>query len=329
MFWLILTILFPALCAVILKILPGKNGEHRFLCLFTGASLLLECAFCVLACAAGDLQATFLTIGADLPLVLASDPLSRFFALFFTVMWTVPVFYSFSYMAHDGHEKRYLMFYLLTLSALEALALSDMAIYERLTPAWLAGVLPALNAAALVVLDANLPAESIAYLAENCASPLFADPVSAAKAPRMRAVLPRLHTLKPNRLEAEILSGVPVTDEASALRAADRLLSSGVRRVFLSLGPGGVLAAEGDQRLLLPNPPQKKRENASGCGDAFMAALAWAALRGAGLRESALCGLTAAAVAMESAETVHPGMSAGLIRSRMECFYHASSEPLS
>ena len=210
-----------------------------------------------------------------------------------------------------------------------ALALSDMAIYERLTPAWLAGVLPALNAAALVVLDANLPAESIAYLAENCASPLFADPVSAAKAPRMRAVLPRLHTLKPNRLEAEILSGVPVTDGESALRAADRLLSSGVRRVFLSLGPGGVLAAEGDQRLLLPNPPQEKRENASGCGDAFMAALAWAALRGAGLRESALCGLTAAAVAMESAETVHPGMSAGLIRSRMECFYHASSEPLS
>ena len=210
-----------------------------------------------------------------------------------------------------------------------ALALSDMAIYERLTPAWLAGVLPLLNGAALVVLDANLPAESLAYLAENCASPLFADPVSAAKAPRLRAALPRLHTLKPNRLEAEILSGVPVTDDKSALHAADALLSLGVRRVFLSLGPGGVLAAEGEARLRLPNPPQEKRENASGCGDAFMAALAWAALRGAGLRESALCGLAAAAVAMESAETVHPGMSAELIRSRMECFRNASPDPLS
>ena len=79
-----------------------------------------------------------------------------------------------------------------------------------------------------------------------------------------------------------------------------------------------MLAVEGIQRLFLPNPPLRKRENASGCGDAFMAALAWAFLQGADLRRSALCGLSAAAVAMESAETVNPGMSAGMIQSKME-----------
>jgi pseudouridine kinase len=199
-----------------------------------------------------------------------------------------------------------------------ALALSDMSIYERLTPDWLAAVLPVLNAAALVVLDANLPAESIEFIAENCTAPIFADPVSAAKAPRLHRALHRLHTLKPNRLEAEALCGLPITDKESALRAADALLATGLRRVFLSLGPHGVLAVEGIEQLFLPNPPLRKRENASGCGDAFMAALAWAFLQGADLRRSALCGLTAAAVTMERAETVNPGMSAGLIQSRME-----------
>ena len=199
-----------------------------------------------------------------------------------------------------------------------ALALSDMSIYERLTPDWLATVLPVLDGAALVVLDANLPPESIAFLAEHCTAPLFADPVSAAKAPRLRAALPRLHTLKPNRLEAEALSGLPITDRESALRAADALLATGLRRVFLSLGPHGVLAVEGIERLFFPNPPLLKRENASGCGDAFMAALAWASLQGADLRRSALYGLSAAAVAMESAETVNPDMSLKNLQIRME-----------
>lgn len=63
-----------------------------------------------------------------------------------------------------------------------ALAMNDMAIYEQLTPAFLETKLTTLNAAALVVLDTNLSAESIRYLGEHCTAPLFADPVSAAKA---------------------------------------------------------------------------------------------------------------------------------------------------
>ena len=206
-----------------------------------------------------------------------------------------------------------------------AMALSDMEIYERLTPERLEPLLPLLSAAALTVLDANLPAETLAFLAANCAAPLLADPVSAAKAPRLRGVLPRLHTLKPNRLEAEVLSGVPITDEASLLRAADALLRTGLRRVFITLGPDGVLAAEGSTRLRLPNPPQARRVNASGCGDAFTAALCWAALRGLPLEAAARCALAAAAVAMGSAETVNPAMNL----SELECYENEDRKPLS
>ena len=125
-----------------------------------------------------------------------------------------------------------------------ALAVSDMDIYEHVTPAFLAGRAKLLQNAQLIVVDTNIPAESLAWLAENIHLPIFADPVSTAKAEKLRPVLGKLHTLKPNRLEAELLSGVKITDWASLDRAVDALLATGLRRVFVSLGGNGVYAAD-------------------------------------------------------------------------------------
>ena len=83
-----------------------------------------------------------------------------------------------------------------------------------------------LEGSQVVVIDTNLPAESIAWLADNCHAPIFADPVSTVKAEKLRPVLGKLHTLKPNRLEAELLSGVPITDTDSLHRAAQTLLET-------------------------------------------------------------------------------------------------------
>ena len=196
------------------------------------------------------------------------------------------------------------------------LALSDMDIYEHVTPAFLSSRAQLLQNAQLVVVDANLPADAIAWIAEHAAPPVFADPVSTAKAEKLRPVLGRLHTLKPNRIEAELLSGVEIRDEASLDRAAGALLETGLRRVFLSLGGDGVLAADHSGRARLPCLPGNK-VNTTGCGDAFMAALAWAYLEGTGLEETARAGSAAAAIAMESAETINDGMSAQALRERM------------
>ena len=198
-----------------------------------------------------------------------------------------------------------------------ALAMNDMAIYEQMTPAFLETKLNALNAAALVVLDTNLSAESIRYLGEHCTAPLFADPVSAAKAGKLEPILGRLHTLKPNRMEAELLSGVTVTDEASLYRAADTLLAAGLQRVFLSLGADGVLAADHERKIHLHNLPARM-VNTTGCGDAFMAAVARAFLDGADLETAAKRGLAASAIAMESADTINPAMSLTAVAERIQ-----------
>ena len=42
---------------------------------------------------------------------------------------------------------------------------------------------------------------------------------------------------------AELLSGIPIRDEGDVEMAADRLLSMGLRRVFISLGGDGMYAA--------------------------------------------------------------------------------------
>ena len=195
------------------------------------------------------------------------------------------------------------------------LALSDMDIYRHLTPQVLSGRQKLLAASQVIVLDTNIPEESIQYLARTVSVPIFADPVSTAKAVKLRSVLGRLHTLKPNRLEAELLSGVPITDEASLHRAADALLETGLQRVFISLGADGVLAADHTGHLLLPVLPARMT-NTTGCGDAFMAALAWGWLEGLGLEEAARAGLAASAIAMEGAETINPALNACAVRAR-------------
>ena len=198
-----------------------------------------------------------------------------------------------------------------------ALAVSDMEIYSHLTPRYLASKEQLLNHARLVVCDTNIPAESLQWVAENCKAPVFVDPVSTAKAGKVKLVLGKLHTLKPNRIEAELLSGVSITDDRSLAAAADALLATGLHRVFISLGGDGVYAADHlGGRIKVPCGPARM-VNTTGCGDAFMAALAWGWLEGLGLEEAARAGLAASAIAMEGAETINPELSAPALRRRL------------
>lgn len=196
------------------------------------------------------------------------------------------------------------------------LAVSDMSVCDRITPDYLREQLSVINGANLLIIDTNLPESSVRFLTENVEVPIFADPVSAAKAEKLRPVLGRLHTLKPNRLEASILTGIPVTDEESLIAAAYKLLYSGLQRVFISLGEGGVLAAEPGKVLHLASV-KAGTVNVTGAGDAFMAALGWAHLRGLSLNEAAKAGCAAAAFAVESRETVSPHLNEAALLERM------------
>lgn len=187
------------------------------------------------------------------------------------------------------------------------IGICDTDIAKHITPEYLSGCIDELNAADALVIDGNLTEETLAWIAENISAPLYADPVSTAKAERLKPVLHRLCAFKPNELEAMSMTG---TESAEA--AADALLSMGVKRVFVSLGADGVLAAEGDEKIKLPCE-KHSLVNATGCGDAASAAVIWADINGLSLASCAKAAMKAAALAIECEETVNPKLRKELI----------------
>ena len=169
------------------------------------------------------------------------------------------------------------------------LAVSDMDICSALTAEYAASVLPKLQAGAIIV-DANLPEDTIRYICNNSSIPVYADPVSTAKAVKLLPVLHRLSAMKPNALEAEKLTG-----EKDPERAARALVEMGVKRVFVSLGSRGMIAADEKELLLLP-APLTQVVNTTGAGDAATAAIVLSGIKGLSLRETAELAQRAGAV---------------------------------
>ena len=182
------------------------------------------------------------------------------------------------------------------------LGISDMDITACLTPEVLEPSLGLINRSDAVVVDANLPEETLCWLGERVTVPLYADTVSTAKAPRLRPLLGKLRILKPNLLEAAVLTGEQIPDAALAA-----LLGMGVQRVFLSLGADGILSGEGETRLTLPCE-KGPVVNTTGAGDAALAALVWADQSGQDLRGCAEAALRAGAITCSCEETNHPNL---------------------
>lgn len=97
-------------------------------------------------------------------------------------------------------------------------AMSDMRVLSAIDADFVAQRMDLLNAAPVVVCDGNLPAGALEYLAAHCTAPLYIDPVSTTWARKLVPVLGRFDTIKPNRLEMEVLAGMSIaTDRKSVV----------------------------------------------------------------------------------------------------------------
>ncbi len=175
-------------------------------------------------------------------------------------------------------------------------AINQMEAVETLSPKQLSPLVSVCNNAPLVVLDANLPAATLSFLAEAVTAPLFADPVSAHKAARINPILSGLYAIKPNRLEAEAMTGIDCSDEDGVRRAADFFLEHGVKRVYISLGRDGAYYADRHHQgmahtMLGSDAPIL---DTTGAGDAMTAGLIWAELHGYSAMGCAVAGQMAA-----------------------------------
>ena len=190
-----------------------------------------------------------------------------------------------------------------------AVAVNDMAVMESLDVAALHAVRDTLGNAAAVVVDCNLASESIGHIAGALTScPLFVDPVSVAKAGRVAPHLAAVHTLKPNRAEAALLSGVEISGNRSLKAAAKALLDAGVRNVVISLAAEGVFYANAETSGTL-RPPSQDVASVTGAGDALMAGLVHAHLANLDIEDAVRFALAASVLSAASDSPVAGGFS--------------------
>jgi len=186
-----------------------------------------------------------------------------------------------------------------------AVAINDMRVLDRLTPEALADPDRAalLLGADLVVADANLPADTLAWLAAAVRAPILFEPVSVAKTGRAVPILERLAALTPNTIEAAELLGHAVDGIDDAQEAAREFVSRGAGSAFVTCGTDGTAWADAGGSGVIA-APLVEVANASGAGDAFCAGVAFALLAKADARTAALFGTAMAAFALTDDETV-------------------------
>lgn len=113
-----------------------------------------------------------------------------------------------------------------------------------------------------------------------------------------------LHCLKyvdvitPNETEASLLSGVEVTDLASAKEAAQRIVELGAKQVIITMGARGALILAGEQFQYIPAFPALSIDT-TGAGDAFNGAFAAAISTGQTIAQAATYAAAFASLAVE------------------------------
>lgn len=192
-----------------------------------------------------------------------------------------------------------------------ALAVNDMRVLETITAEQLDH--PArrrlLDTASIVVLDANLSAETLTWLAAHVKAPIVVDPVSVVKARRLDALLPHIAAIKPNGHEAAALLGLgDITDLDAAEEAARALVARGVGRAFVTPGAAGVAWADGEDSGRI-EPTVFEPVNTSGAGDALAAGVVYAMLSGVDTADIARFASALSIMAIASEDTVNPDIT--------------------
>ena len=193
-----------------------------------------------------------------------------------------------------------------------AVALADMALYDRITPAFLALRQQQRATAALIVADLNLPHDAIATLQQDAARDgvdLVIVAVSEPKMNRLPASLLGVRLLILNEGELAARLQRVVHGDADLAAACAELQAQGAVDVVVTLGARGVLFTTSDGVGHLAAPPAEVVD-VTGAGDAFAAAVCLSLQDGASdLALASRRGLQLAKLTIGCRETVCPQLT--------------------
>jgi len=232
-------------------------------------------------------------------------------------------------------------------------AVSDMRILEEVTVDYLRSKAYLIKESKIVVMDTNIPEESIEYVVDLCNKvkvPLLIEPVSVEKAGKLRKVLDGSRkerergsesesgrcvidymTPSKDELESILEAGAEIGDERDIdididlVKAAEELKCRGVKNVIVTLGKRGIYVScgwvdEGRKKDCnkFMSPYRGEVVDVTGAGDALVAGLVYGIYKGYSLEVAARFGLAAAALTISAKEAVRRDLREGLLRSRIE-----------
>ena len=153
-----------------------------------------------------------------------------------------------------------------------------------------------IEGSSVLLMQLETPLETVAWaakVAHGARVPVILNPAPARKLPKSLYAL--VDWITPNETEAEMLTGVKVTDAASAAMAASVLMKRGVRHVVITMGAKGCWC--GDEGRMFP----ARKVWAVDCvaaGDTFNGALAVAIAEGRPVAEALAFAQKAAAISV-------------------------------
>ncbi len=168
----------------------------------------------------------------------------------------------------------------------------------RLSPADIERHKDVIASAGILVLQLETPIETVQAAVELASAhrvTVILNPAPAATVPD--TVLRHVDILTPNEHEAKVLTGVDVSDEEAAGRAASILMERKVGTVLITMGARGAFVASRESQEMVPGYPVKAVDT-TGAGDVFNGALAVALAEGRQLRAAVNFANAAAALSV-------------------------------
>jgi len=155
-----------------------------------------------------------------------------------------------------------------------------------------------IESAAIVLMQLETPVETIAYatyVAANKKVKIVLNPAPACPLPD--DLLRSISIITPNEKEAEMLTGIPVSDIASAEAAAHALKDKGVETVIITMGARGALLFHVNKFTLI-DTPKVIAVDTTAAGDVFNGALVVALSEGRKMADAVSFACNAASVSV-------------------------------
>ena len=234
-------------------------------------------------------------------------------------------------------------------------AVSDMQILEEITVEYLRSRAYLIKESKIVVVDTNIPEESIEYVVDLCNKvkvPLLIEPVSVEKAKKLRKILDvdgggsgresgegsgsgrererwAIDYITPSEDELKSILGAEIDDDEDidVMKAAEELRRKGAKNVIVTLGKRGIYVSCGggvgegkkeDCWSKFMAPYKGEVVDVTGAGDALVAGLVYGIYKGYSLDVAAKFGLGAAVLTISTKEVVRRDLGESLLRSRIE-----------